>query len=106
MAVDNKNVIDAISTDFEGVVVLTISDHLEWDDDNKHLLILQNKINVYLDVLQNGQIYESYPDSVGKAFRIQIALKYSPNKIGFDFLNQIQIVLRDNGYDFKYYHLQ
>lgn len=39
MSIEDQDSIDAIGIDNEGVVVLTISDHLEWDD--KHLLLLQ-----------------------------------------------------------------
>lgn len=39
MSVEDKNKIDAISTNKEDVFVLNISDHLEWDN-NEHLLIL------------------------------------------------------------------
>lgn len=41
MPVDNPNVIDFISEQDDDKVVLTISDHLEWDDeDNNHLYLL------------------------------------------------------------------
>lgn len=70
MSVEDKNKIDAISTNKEDVVVLTISDHLEWDFDNEHLLLLQHKIDSYFDVLESGQIYESYPSAVGKKIKI------------------------------------
>jgi hypothetical protein len=45
MSVEDKTVIDIITTDKQGMLVLTISDHLEWDDENGHLLLLQDKIN-------------------------------------------------------------
>ena len=62
MAVDNPNVIDAIGTDqTTGEVVLTISDHLEWDDRNEHLLILQEKINRYIGFIETGELREKYP---------------------------------------------
>ena len=48
MSVDQLDKVDFISKTSEGNVELTISDHLEWDDKNEHLLILQNKINAYL----------------------------------------------------------
>lgn len=105
MAVDNKNVIDAISTNPEGKVVLTISDHLPWDIENNHLAILQDKINSYLDVLENGQIYESYPDAKNKNFVIQLVMKYTPNKDARKFLDIISDFLDKNGYSFNYYQL-
>lgn len=85
MSVEDKNKIDAISTNKEDVVVLTIFDHLEWDFDNEHLLILQNKIDSYFDVLESGQIYESYASAVGKKIKIQIVFKYLPSKTGEKF---------------------
>ncbi len=45
---ENLNTIDFISIDKDGNVVLTVSDHLEWDVQNEHLVTLQNKLNVYL----------------------------------------------------------
>jgi len=66
MSVEEKNKIDIITTNKEGILVLTISDHLEWDDENEHLLILQDKINSYVDFIESGQMAESYPDKVDK----------------------------------------
>lgn len=44
MSIENLNVIDVVSIDKNENVVLTISDHLEWDEENNHLLLLQDKI--------------------------------------------------------------
>ena len=60
MSVKNVNVIDFVSIDLNTDVALTISDHLEWDDNNEHLLILQNKINTYISFVESGGIYEQY----------------------------------------------
>lgn len=68
MSVEDKNKIDAISTNNNNQVALTISDHLLWDDNNEHLIILQDKINSYLDFLESGQIDESYPSAIGKKY--------------------------------------
>jgi hypothetical protein len=43
MAIDNPNVIDFISISSENKVALTISDHFEWNEEDEHLLLLQNK---------------------------------------------------------------
>ena len=60
MSVEQADVIDFVSIDEEDNVVLTISDHLEWDMENEHLLILQDKINAYLSSIESGDIYEKY----------------------------------------------
>ncbi|OXE95214.1 hypothetical protein BC749_12216 [Flavobacterium araucananum] len=105
MSVEDRNKIDAISTNKEDVIVLTISDHLEWDDDNLHLLILQDKINSYFDALANGQIYESYPSAVGKKIMIQIVFEFLPSKTGEEFLKKVDGFIKGSGYDFNFYQL-
>lgn len=109
MSVEEKNKIDIITTDKQGILVLTISDHLEWDSDSdsdsEHLLILQEKINSYLDFLESGQIYESYPSAVDKEIMIQIVFKYLPNRIAQEFLDVVKEFLNEKGYDFKFYQL-
>lgn len=103
MSVENSQVIDAISINPQEVVVLTISDHLEWDDQNEHLIVLQNKINAYLEVIENGEIYESYPDAQDKSFQIGIAFKFSPNETAIEFLRRVKEVLSESGYELDYY---
>jgi hypothetical protein len=50
-----------------GDMILTISDHLDWDEDEgEHLLVLQNKLNTYLEFIESGQIYAKVPQAVGK----------------------------------------
>lgn len=104
MSVEDKNKIDAISNNKEDMVLLTISDHLEWDN-NEHLLILQEKINSYMDFLESGQIYESYPSALDKKIIIQIVFKYLPNRIAEEFLEVVKEILNKNDYDFKFYQL-
>ena len=65
MSIEDPNVIDFVSLDQNGNVFLTISDHLEWDADNEHLLLLQEKINSYLSSIESGDIYKKYPKAKG-----------------------------------------
>lgn len=104
MSVENKEVIDFISVE-SNKVYLTISDHLKWSDEN-HLLLLQDKINAYLETIENEQIYEVYPDSLGKIFVIQVVTKYKPNKKAIIFLNEIKTFLKKNNYEFIFYQLK
>lgn len=66
MSVEEKNKIDIITSNKQGILVFTISDHLEWGSNNDHLVILQEKINSYLDFIESGQIAESYRDVIGR----------------------------------------
>lgn len=44
MAVTDKDIIDSVGIDFDGkTLILLISDHLDWQDEYEHLIILQKK---------------------------------------------------------------
>lgn len=105
MSVENNKVIDAVSINSHDVVVLTISDHFEWDINNEHLILLQDKINAYLDAIESGSIYESYPNAKNRTFQISIAFKYPPNKDAINFLEKVNEILQQSGYELKYYIL-
>jgi hypothetical protein len=45
MSVDQTDVVDFISLNQQGEVVLTVSDHLPWDEANEHCLLLQEKLS-------------------------------------------------------------
>jgi hypothetical protein len=49
-----------------GDVVLSISDHREWDEDGEHLVLLEEKIDRSLRFIEGGKIYERFPDLKGK----------------------------------------
>ena len=93
-----KRVIDIITTDKHALLVLTISDHLEWDNENEHLLLLQDKIHSYLDFIENGQLVENYPDKADKEIMIQIIFKYYPNKTADKFLAIVERFLNEKGH--------
>ena len=84
-------------------MILTISDHLEWDEENEHIYMLQEKINEYLMAIESGQLNDKYPASTGKQVEISIALKYEPNENGILFLTHVEKTLTEAGYGFSYY---
>jgi len=104
MSVDNSKVIDFIS-EKDNKVVLTISDHLKWDDDNEHIYLLQEKINAYLMAIESEQVNKSYPFSMDKKIVVSVALKYAPNDTGKLFLSKVNEVLLNAGYEFDYHVL-
>lgn len=102
MSIEDPNIIDFVSLDPTGNVFLTISDHLEWDADNEHLLLLQEKINSYLGAIESGDLYNKYPKAKGRKLIINLATKHSPNEEGYIFLKKVKTMLGKAGYDFKY----
>jgi hypothetical protein len=101
MSVSDSNVIDFISTDPNGNIFLTISDHLEWDEELEHILLLQNKINSYLSFIESGQIYIDYPTSKGKNIIVNIYFKFLPNESAEKFLAVAKAAVQSAGFDLK-----
>ncbi len=61
----------------EDCCVVSIADHLEWDN-REHLLALQEKINNYLSFIESGEIYEARPDARDQSIEISIMCKFTP----------------------------
>lgn len=98
MSIEDQNTIDAIGVDQDGVVVLTISDHLEWD--SEHLLLLQEKMNRYLAFLESGEVSQAYPDSQGREFKINVVCKYELIPAAKEFMSQCAKIINQAGFGF------
>jgi uncharacterized protein DUF6572 len=102
MTVEQSDVVDIVSVDPAGYVVLTISDHLDWSDTASHLLILQTKLNRYLAFVESGEILESYPDSKGKKVALKVAFKFKPDTGGEGFLVKAKQIVEHAGIQFRH----
>jgi hypothetical protein len=60
MVIDETSMIDFVSVDDADNVNLTISDHLDWAATEKHLMLLQEKINTYCKYVENGHLDDEY----------------------------------------------
>ena len=99
MSVEQKNIIDYVSVR-DGKKVLTVSDHLQWNDIH-HLYALQEKINMYISAIETGQLSTMYPEAT-KGYVIQLYLQYEPDEQGLSFLKKIGHFLAEHGSDFEY----
>ena len=78
MAVDEPNQIDFVAYDKNKTFIdLVISDHLDWrENKGEHLLILQDKLNAYLEFKEGGQLVKRFPWAAGLPVTIKIMAKY------------------------------
>jgi lactam utilization protein B len=98
MSVDQADVIDYISTDrTTGSVLLTVSDHLAWEDVAAHLAVLQRKLERYVDFVRSGQLAEQRPDSVKRTIVIDVILKHPPNEEALSFFRSARDQLKEFG---------
>lgn len=102
MSIDQPNVVDIVSIDPTGHVVLTVSDHLEWSETRDHLLKLQAKINTCLAFVESGEILGRYPDANQRGVVIEIVGKYAPDPEGLEFLKKAKSVVEAAGCGFRF----
>jgi hypothetical protein len=106
MAVNDPDVVDLVSIDPSGCVVLTISDHLDWLDSISHQQVLQEKINRYLAFVESGEILESYPHAKGRQVIVRVVAKYQPDPAGLQFFDRAKGILAQAGIQFLWNQFQ
>lgn len=103
MTIEQEDVIDLIGmNEEENYISLIISDHLEWDEKNEKLLLLQGKINAYLAYIESGQIYETHPESKTMNVHIILTSMYEPNEAALKFFSLLSPILEGAGFHFKW----
>ncbi|ARQ09981.1 hypothetical protein NXC12_CH01948 [Rhizobium etli] len=103
MSVDQTNVVDAIGVDnATGEIVLTITDHLDWTESEKHLFLLQEKLNTYLRFVESGEILETYSNAKDRGILIDIVGKYQLNERAQAFYAQVGQIVEGAGIKFRY----
>lgn len=102
MSVDNAAVVDAIGVESDfGRVILTISDHLDWSDEQDHLFALQEKINTYLRFIESGELEVAYPDARGRVVVIDVVGKCDLTEGASAFFRSATSVLHDAGVELR-----
>jgi hypothetical protein len=101
MSVEQPDVIDGIGIDkVSGKVVLTISDHLPWDE--HHLIKLEAKLAGYVRFVESGQILEQCPESRDRDKSILVLLLHRPTDLGGRFLQAALAGLGARGLGFQF----
>ncbi|HWO12031.1 MAG TPA: DUF6572 domain-containing protein [Polyangiaceae bacterium] len=87
MSIDDTEVVDEIGVDgVSGKLVMTIADHLDWEDERAHILALQAKLNAYLRAIQSGDLVNSYPDAENRSVVIEVVGEVAIPESGQQFL--------------------
>jgi hypothetical protein len=99
MTIAETDKIDIMFRDDEGHAVLVITDHLDWKEFNEgdHLVLLQEKINTYLEFVASGQLAEARPDWKNLPVIIQVDAKYGASKKALEFYRAAGKVIAEAG---------
>ncbi len=102
MSIEHTESVDAIGTEISsGKVILTISDHLDWEDEGRHLLALQDKMNTYVRFIESGELLSAYPDATGRTPVTDVVARVEPARSGVQFFDQVRQTLRSAGIDLR-----
>jgi hypothetical protein len=105
MAVDNPKTIDLVSVDRStGEVILDIADHLDWSDENGHIMMLQNKVNAYASFIESGELEAAYPQAKGRSPVIHVACMNEPTALAVRFFDLVNKSLQPVGIRFSHRH--
>jgi hypothetical protein len=88
MSLDHTNVIDAIGTETDGTIVLTIIDGWDWSDPLDHLAALQDKLNTYFAFVESGELLVEYPSAANQPVRIELVSRLPIPKEAVALLEQ------------------
>lgn len=106
MSVENPAVVDFISIDPQtDEIVLTIADHLPWDEGHEHLLALQQKLNTYLSFIESGELLASRPEATGRRVRIILMHREALTPMAARFLDSARATITEAGFALTWRHL-
>lgn len=99
MTVLESGVIDfVVPVNKQGVTELIIVDQMPWAiEQSEHLVALQDKLNSYFAYVDEGQLFEDFPNARGRAIIFKIMALYSPNTNGENLLAHVRQALEEIG---------
>ncbi len=101
MSVCETRIVDAIGVEkASGKVVLTVSDHLEWN--TEHMTVLQDKISTYLAFIESGELIATYPDARARQPVVDVVCKHEPSTDALEFFTKVTAALRAVRVEFRF----
>ena len=100
--VDNKTIDGAALTDDKKGIVLLITDHVDWEEEYQHLLMLQEKINLYISFFEEKQYEDIYKGENIAHGIIEVHFLYSLTSNAEKFLQSVQEQVAKLGVKIQY----
>ena len=100
MSIEQTEIIDFVSIENgSGNVLLTISDHLDWDQaESAHLVLLQSKLNAYLQFIESGELQKEFSESIGRNVVINLVSKFPLSDKAAIFLKKAEGAVLNAGF--------
>lgn len=100
--IDNKTVDGVALTDDKKGIILLITDHVDWSDEYQHLVMLQEKINVYITFLEEKRYEEIYKGEEISYGVIEIHFLHNLTVNAEKFLQSVQDQISEIGVKIQY----
>jgi hypothetical protein len=95
-------VVDMIAHDAKtDEAVLVMNEPQLWDGSDEQLFQLQERFNVYVSFLLDGEFAESHPELAQKRARIELRCAHMPDARAIDLLSQIRDQLSHQDIDLQ-----
>jgi len=104
MSVEQTDTVDFVGVDrATGDLLLTISDHLAWDEgEGEHLLLLQGKLNAYLRFIESGEVIKKFPEARGRNLVINVVGKFPMSEQAKLFFEKATAAIQATGFTLKF----
>jgi hypothetical protein len=104
MSIEQTNTVDFVTLDeTSGDAMLTISDHLAWDEnEGAHLELLQRKLNTYLRFIETGELTREFPHLEGRSVAINLVGKFPLSQQAETFVRKAGEAIRDAGFKLQF----
>ena len=90
--IEKTNTIDGVAYDEKDLkLVLLLADGMDWHDEKKHLLLLQEKINNYIAYIEGKQYLQKYSNV--EQIEIQIKFLFKETDNCKKFLEQVEKII-------------
>lgn len=98
--VERTDTIDGLAFDEEtSSLILLLADGMDWIDENRHLILLQEKLNNYIKYIDSNQYLEKYPNVKKIEWQIHFLFK-EPYKC-YRLLEYLKMIMADAFKDVK-----
>lgn len=89
--IENTDTIDSLAYEQEtSSLILLLTDGMDWSDMNRHLLLLQEKLNTYIWYIDSRQYEEKYP--VVKRIELRVSFLFQEPEICHKLLERAKLV--------------
>ncbi len=103
MTILENDKVDFIGVDrASGAVVLTISDHLDWEEDpHHHEQVLREKVGAYQRFIESGDLLTAYPDAAHRDAVINLVTRARIGAEGRALVETVKGELKQVGIGFQ-----